>query len=204
MHENAGNIGLRMDYFQLMYSQNYNIMCVAYRGYSESVGVPTETGLKLDGIAISECIRQQRGKIDISRLFLIGRSLGGAVAINTLKEEPGLFKAAIIENTFTSIGDMADVLFPFLKMIPNLKQSMLKMNWDSLKLVTEITTPILFITGDIDTFVPTEMTQRLYDAAKCDKKELMIVPGGNHNDTFMKAGESYGLRIAAFIKKCNK
>jgi pimeloyl-ACP methyl ester carboxylesterase len=96
MHENAGNIGLRMDYFQLLYAQGYNIMCVAYRGYSESTGIPTERGLKLDGIAISECIRQQRDKIDLDRLYLIGRSLGGAVAINTLKEVPGLFKAAII------------------------------------------------------------------------------------------------------------
>ncbi len=58
MHENAGNIGLRMDYFQILHGLKYNIMSVAYRGYSESVGIPTEAGLKLDGIAMCECIRE--------------------------------------------------------------------------------------------------------------------------------------------------
>ena len=111
------------------------------------------------------------------------------MGINTLKEEPDLFKAAIIENTFTNIGDMADVLFPFLKLIPTIKKRMLKLNWDSLQVVTQIKTPLLFITGDMDTFVPTEMTKRLFAAAKSEKKELMVVPGGNHNDTFAKAGE---------------
>jgi len=37
MHENAGNIGLRMDYFQMLHVYGkYNILCVAYRGYSDS------------------------------------------------------------------------------------------------------------------------------------------------------------------------
>lgn len=36
LHENAGNIGLRMDYFQKMHSLGYNLLVVAYRGYSES------------------------------------------------------------------------------------------------------------------------------------------------------------------------
>ena len=60
---------------------------------------------------------------------------------------------------------MADVLFPFLKMIPNLKARMLRLNWDSLAAVKQVKTPLLFITGDLDTFVPTEMTRRLHAAA---------------------------------------
>ena len=41
MHENAGNIGLRMDWFELMYNRmNCNIVCFAYRGYSRSEGSP--------------------------------------------------------------------------------------------------------------------------------------------------------------------
>ena len=84
MHENAGNIGLRMDYFEILHKLGFNILCVAYRGFSDSQGLPTEAGLKLDGHAISECVQQQRGKINLDRLFLCGRSLGGAVAINLL------------------------------------------------------------------------------------------------------------------------
>ena len=53
MHENAGNIGLRMDFFEHMVgSLEVNILTVAYRGYSQSQGTPTEIGLKRDGLAI--------------------------------------------------------------------------------------------------------------------------------------------------------
>ncbi len=42
---------------------------------------------------------------------------------------------------------------------------MLKLNWDSLACVKSMKTPVLFITGDRDNFVPTEMTVRLYFAS---------------------------------------
>ena len=39
LHENAGNIGLRLDWFGLVYDRlNCNIVCFAYRGYSRSEG----------------------------------------------------------------------------------------------------------------------------------------------------------------------
>ena len=52
-HENAGNIGLRLDYFQTMYHlANCDVLSIAYRGYSDSTGKPSEDGLKKDGDAI--------------------------------------------------------------------------------------------------------------------------------------------------------
>ena len=46
-HENAGNIGVRLDYFELLFKRvNVNVLCVGYRGYGHSQGEPTELGLK--------------------------------------------------------------------------------------------------------------------------------------------------------------
>lgn len=53
--------------------------------------------------------------IDTSRLVVFGRSLGGAVAAALLVAHPAAFRAAVLENTFTSIPDMASVLMPFLR-----------------------------------------------------------------------------------------
>jgi hypothetical protein len=48
-HENAGNIGLRMDWFEQMYKHlKVNIVCVAYRGYSGSEGEPGEDAIMSD------------------------------------------------------------------------------------------------------------------------------------------------------------
>ena len=75
-------------------------------------------------------------KVNKDRVFLIGRSLGGAVALNllaTLKEP--IFKGVVIESTFTNVTEMVDILFPFLKVLGPLKKHILKISWDNLKLV---------------------------------------------------------------------
>ena len=116
-HENAGNIGLRMDYFEKMINEfNVNILTVAYRGYSQSEGTPTEAGLKQDGLSIMKYARDHYSKIVApgGDLFLLGRSLGGAVAtyVATHPETPhDLFSGVILESTFTSISDMVDSMF---------------------------------------------------------------------------------------------
>jgi hypothetical protein len=57
MHENAGNIGLRMDYFEkLIESLDVNILTIAYRGFSQSEGTPTEQGIKQDGLDIMKWV----------------------------------------------------------------------------------------------------------------------------------------------------
>lgn len=47
------DIGTRLDFLEIYYQiVNVNILIVAYRGYSESTGTPTEKGLQIDSIVI--------------------------------------------------------------------------------------------------------------------------------------------------------
>lgn len=40
---------MKLDFFELLYKHlNVNILCIAYRGYSDSEGSPNEEGLKKD------------------------------------------------------------------------------------------------------------------------------------------------------------
>jgi len=115
------------------------------------------------------------------------------------------FRGVIIENTFTSISEMADHVFPFFKWMQNVKARMIRLKWDSINQVGDIKTPMFYISGDEDTFVPTEMTHRLFDATdKALFKEKWIIPGGNHNNTFIVAGPDYVLRLKAFLQKCHE
>ena len=82
-HENAGNLGLRLDYFSMLYHEmNCDVLAVAYRGYSDSSGTPSEKGLKLDAAAVMEFAHQDLVDHYVGRggVFVLGRSLGGAVA----------------------------------------------------------------------------------------------------------------------------
>ena len=85
--------------------------------------------------------------------------MGGAVAIHTAVKYPNLFRGVIIENSFTSISDMVDVIFWFAKYF---KFLILRNYWTSIDLVNKIEYPIMFVTGDKDQLVPHTMTHILH------------------------------------------
>jgi len=85
------------------------------------------------------------------------------------------------------------------------KKLILTLKWENVVEVKDITHPILFISGSADTFVPTHQTKELHvSAVKADFKEIYIVEGGEHNNTFMVGGEDYFNKLEWFHQKCCK
>lgn len=150
-HENAGNMGLRMENMRMMYQEcKVNVVILSYRGYGESGGLPQEDGIYLDAEA-TMAWALTRADIDHTRIVLFGRSLGGGVAIDLASKHeqghsglPGELAAIIVENTFASISDMVDVVFPAVAF---LKKFILRMKWESIKKIPKISKPILFLSG---------------------------------------------------------
>lgn len=68
----------------------------------------------------------------------------------------------------------------------------------ALRQVAKCHRPMLFIHGDSDDFVPTRMAYRLY-AAKPGRKELWIVPGAAHAESYHDHPEEYTRRVRDFI-----
>nr|GMD41151.1 alpha/beta hydrolase domain-containing protein WAV2 [Ipomoea batatas] len=99
---------------KLLRKLHCNVFMLSYRGYGASDGYPSQHGITKDAqAAIDHLI--QRTDIDTSRIVVFGRSLGGAVGAVLAKNNPDKVSALILENTFTSILDMAGILVPFLK-----------------------------------------------------------------------------------------
>ena len=70
----------------------------------------------------------------------------------------------------------------------------------AIKEVSKSPYPMLFIHGSADTFVPTEMAHRLYEAHPSEK-ELWIADGARHAESYRKYREVYTERLkSAFIK----
>ncbi len=70
----------------------------------------------------------------------------------------------------------------------------------ALEQVKKCTLPMLFIHGDADTYVPTQMVYPLYEA-KPDAKELWVVPGVDHAHAYRDCKEAYTARVSAFVSK---
>ena len=197
-HENAGNLGSRMDFLEEFYRRvGVNILIVAYRGYSGSEGSPSETGLKKDALAIMSYLDVESGSIDRNNVYVFGSSLGGAVAIWSLATGDYNVRALILENTFTSIEDMADIMFPWLAVFKGL---ILENHWESTSLIEHVEQPILFVVSEDDELVPPAMMRRLYEHAIVAKRREMHLIKGGHSGPVDDQTNAYFDQILQFIK----
>jgi len=208
-HANAGNIGMRVPNFAAIVSKlEANILALDYRGYGRSEGSPTEEGLIEDALTAWRWLRKasDEGRIDGRRVFVFGRSLGGAVAIALTcalqRQSEGAPCGLILENTFASISALVDVMFPILA-FKSLKDKFLRLKWESLERIREVEAPLLFLVGEKDEMIPTAHSQALHSgAAKSSLRKKEVFPEGTHNDTWEKGGERYWEVQAGYIKEC--
>lgn len=192
-----------------------NIFILSYRGYGESEGEPEEEGIKIDALAgFNYVYEKKKDEIDRNKIYIFGRSLGGAVAIYTAyalqqqeynkddnkdKNTESPLAGLIIENTFTSISDMVGKVFPFLD-FDFIKKFMLKIHWRSIDHIGDINTNMLFLACSNDEIVPHPQMLKLYKEAKSAKsKDIYVIEGGTHNDGWMRGGETYWNKMKAFI-----
>ncbi|MEE9325466.1 MAG: alpha/beta hydrolase [Dehalococcoidia bacterium] len=191
-HGNAGNISHRLDNLRLLHEKlQLNVFLFDYRGYGQSQGRPSEKGTYLDGEAALNHLHS-RSNVDPKRVILFGRSLGGGVAVELASRER--VYGLILESPFTSVPDMAKKVVPLLPLGP-----IIRTKYDSLSKIGRVEAPLLVIHGDMDEIVPMEQGMRLYEAAR-DPKELYIIPGAGHNDTYIAGGEKYFQALARFVE----
>jgi pimeloyl-ACP methyl ester carboxylesterase len=200
-HGNAGNIGLRLpNAIQMLQTLNAHIMLVEYRGYGDSDTVtPTEAGLRLDSEAALRFIIKHP-LMDRTRIFLFGRSLGGAVAFHLAEyaqRQQIPIAGVMVENTFLSISHMVDHLMPFLTPI---KALVLTIGWNSAQIVPQLTTPILYLAGSADQLVPhPHMLQLCKTSLRSVLVQLHIIEGGTHNETWVQGGNLYWEKMRSFM-----
>ena len=109
-HGNAGNMAHRISTLTTWHELGYNIIAFDYQGFGASQGSPSEENCYADVRAVYQWLRDN-DKLQ-GRIIIHGRSLGGGVA--TLLASEIDYSGLILESTFTSIGDMASTVFPFL------------------------------------------------------------------------------------------
>jgi pimeloyl-ACP methyl ester carboxylesterase len=182
-----------------------NLIIFGYRGYGKSEGIPSEKGLMLDGLAISHYVFEDEevGKyVDRDQVFLFGRSLGGAVAACVALDTSLPFKGVIIENTFTTLGDLVDIMFPPLKYFKNF---LLKTKFETAKIIGKIKRPILFCRSENDELIPKSQMDSLFNLAKrASFKRYYIIKNGTHNDGFRFDIDGYAKAIKDYINECNE
>lgn len=195
-HGNAGNMDYNFGFAQhLFHNLGCNIYVPDYRGYGFSSGKPSEAGLKIDGYEVIKYVHSVPD-IDNSKIFVYGQSVGGAVAINSVIRNHGKVRGLILENSFLSIPDIVDSLYPFLGIFKNF---VLNNKWDNKRDIKKVNIPILFISGDSDEIVPSNHMKQLYRLAETPNKQWLSVRRGQHNNTWYYGGPEYIDKLKKFI-----
>ncbi len=154
-----------------------SILVFDYRGYGRSTGITCEAGILRDAAAARDWLARENG-IRPCDVVLIGRSLGGAVAVDLAARDGA--RGLILESTFSSLPDVARQhaawLFPDWNMTQRL---------NSREKMKQYTGPLLQSHGDSDRLIPLLLGEELFAAAP-GPKQFVVVPGGTHNDDHIR------------------
>jgi len=182
-----GNGEVASDYLPIgsIYNQiGLNLFVADYRGYGSSGGKPTLSNMIKDAHPIFEGFKQVLKEKGFSGdLFMMGRSLGSASAVELAAHYQSQLKGLIIESGFANVFNLFKYLgFPLESLgvvVPRTPYSP--------KLLRKISLPTLIIHGEYDQIVPVEEGKVLYETIAAKDKRLIIIPGVDHN-TIMSGG----------------
>lgn len=165
---NAEDVLNNADSFVHFFPEN-TIYLVNYRGYGGSTGKPSETALYHDAIQVYDQIRQ-----DHNQVYLIGRSLGSGVA--TYLASKRNIDGVVLVTPYDSVLAVAQSTYPFYPV-----KWLLKDTFDSLSRANDIHTPTLILTAENDRVIPTEHSQRLFNALPEKNRRWLMLKNTDHN-----------------------
>lgn len=172
-HGNAGSVASWTDAaIELQMKQQCSVFLFDYRGYGKSEGKPTEAGVLRDARTARRWLAQRTG-VQEKDIVLLGRSLGGGVAVDLAASDGA--RALILQSTFPSLPEVAAYHVPWM-----LPRWLMSERFDSINKIKHYPGQLLQSHGDKDTLIPISLAKQLYEAAP-GKKTFITIPHGTHN-----------------------
>lgn len=198
------------------YEMGYNLIMPYSRAHGISEHEYCTMGW-LERLDIVDWTRYIAENYPHSKIILHGVSMGSATVMMATGEAlPSSVKGCIADCGYTTLWEQYEntikATFPKIphSLILNAANaiSKLKIGFDfkdasAVEQVKKSVTPTLFIHGDKDDFVPFSMNKVLFEAASCEKQNL-VVPDSPHAVSELVNPELYWSTVTEFINKYTK
>lgn len=196
-----GNGETVTDYDEIgpMYNQvGLNVLVTDFRGYGWSTGTPTSSNMLSDAHALYTGLRNWLYANQYSGpIFLMGRSLGSACAIELATEFNDEISGIIIESGFAETLPLAQTLGLDIAGLGITEEE----TFNNKGKIESVTKPTFMLHGRMDDLIPVWQAERLMAASGARSKELQIVPGADHNSLIAIGGMLYFQAIKQFVDK---
>ena len=195
-----GEIARDYDGIAPLYTElGISLFVADYRGYGWSDGFPTASSLVRDAPLVFEALEhvlKEAGSEGPQRVFVMGRSLGSAAAIEVARHCQEAIAGLVIESGFAHTLRLLARLGVVLENLDE-EQDV----FANLTKIGQVSLPILVIHGQADTLIPASEGVTLYEgsAAPDDEKRLVLIPGAGHNDLLAVGATTYFEAIRDFV-----
>lgn len=200
-----------LDVAAMLQRNCYNVLLFDWRAHGESEGERTTFGYKeVQDVAAALDFVSSRHEVDPERIGVLGKSLGGAIAIRAAADLPQL-KAVVSDSPFPSLQDSIEVgvrrrgplgAWPLRPLATFLGTRTLGVDPDWVRPIDDIgeisPRPVLIMHGGRDELVPPDTGERLYAAAD-EPKFLWYAPDAAHVELSAQYPAEYEARVVTFF-----
>jgi len=187
-HGNGEIVADYDDLAQLYVNEGINFLPVDYRGYGRSTGRPTITAMMRDAHVIFDFVHNLLDeRSHTGKFILMGRSLGSASVLELAARYQDRIHGLVVESGFAYSGPLLRLLGVDMDALGVREEDGFR-NRDK---ISAFEKPTLVIHAEQDHIIPLSEGQALYDASPAADKTLLLIPGANHNDIFLKGITEY-------------
>jgi fermentation-respiration switch protein FrsA (DUF1100 family) len=187
-HGNGEIVADYDDFAPLFNQMGINFLAADYRGYGQSTGRPTVTGMMRDCHVIFDYVQKWLQKNNYpGPLIAMGRSLGSASVLELSFHYQDRLDALIVESGFAHAGP----LLRLLGIDPQTLGFKEEAGFRNIDKIGQFKKPTLIIHAEFDHIIPLSDGKALFEASPSPNKTMLEIPGANHNDIFMRGMNEY-------------
>ena len=165
-----------------------NFFPADYRGYGRSTGSPSVTSMMADAHRILDFSTQWLKENGYwGPVFVMGRSLGSASAIELAAVHADRIAGLIVESGFADTAALLELLGIDVRGLGLHGQPLLR----NVEQMSKIDAPTLIIHGENDHIIPHADGKALFDACPSPAKRMLTIPGADHNDLLARGFDDY-------------